>query len=131
MPGGIRSIHQQLAQSLRCTNRATGLRCLDRQTGLETKATHTKIFCNLAMDRVHFAPQDGILHFVDSEHFQVLNIINKVYQGLSTTPRIEQLFLDEHGYYKGALMLMMSAGEMKAVLVALRLKDIKISIASD
>jgi hypothetical protein len=122
MPWGKGSITPEMA---------AGLRCQDRRTGLDAKATHTKIFCNLGMNRVHFIPQDGILHFVDSEHFQVLDIINKVYQGLSNTPRIEQLFLDEHGYYKGALMLMMSAGEVEAVLVALRLKDIKISIASD
>jgi hypothetical protein len=122
MPWGKGSITPEMA---------TGLRCQDRRTGLDAKATHTKIFYNLGMDRVHFIPQTGILHFVDSEHFQVLDIINNVYRGLSNTPRIEQLFLDEHGYYKGALMLMMSAGEVEAVLVALRLKDIKISIASD
>ncbi len=110
---------------------ATGLRCQDRQTGLDIKATHTQIFYNLGMDRVHFAPQTGILYFVDSEHFKVLGIINTVYQGLGSTPGIEQLFLDEHGYYKGALMLTMSAGDVEAVLVALRLKDIKISIASN
>ncbi len=110
---------------------ATALRCQDRQTGLGVNATHTQIFYNLGMDRVHFAPQSDILHFVNSEHFRVLDIIKTVYQGLGTIPRVEQLFLDEHGYYKGALMLSMSAGEVEAVLVALRLKGIKISIASD
>lgn len=122
MPWGKGSITPEMA---------VGLRCQDRQTGLDVRATHTQIFYNLGMDRVHFIPQTGVLHFVDSEHFQVLDIINTVYQGLGNTPRIEQLFLDEHGYYKGALRLTMSAGEVKAVLVALRLKGIKISTASD
>ncbi len=122
MPWGKGSITPEMA---------VGLRCQDRQTGLDVRATHTRIFYNLGMDRVHFIPQTGVLHFVDSEHFQVLDIINTVYQGLGNTPRIEQLFLDEHGYYKGALRLTMSAGEVKAVLVALRLKGIKISTASD
>lgn len=122
MPWGKGSITPEMA---------TGLRCQDRQTGLGANATHTQIFYNLGMDRVHYAPQSDILHFVNSEHFRVLDIIKTVYQGLGAVPRVEQLFLDEHGYYKGALMLTMSAGEVEAVLVALRLKGIKISIASD
>jgi hypothetical protein len=122
MPWGKGSITPEMA---------TGLRCQDRPTGLRANATHTQIFYNLGMDRVHYVPQSGILHFVNSEHFRVLEIIETVYLGLGATPRIEQLFLDEHGYYKGALMLTMSSGEIEAILVALRLKDIKISIASD
>ncbi len=122
MPWGKGSITPEIA---------SGLRCQDRQTGLDARASHTQIFYNLGMDRVHFIPQTGILHFVDSEHFQVLEIINMVYQGLGNTPCVEQLFLDEHGYYKGALMLTMSAGDVEAVLVALRLKGIKISIANN
>jgi len=122
MPWGKGSITPEMA---------AGLRCRDRQTGLGTNATHTQIFYNLGMDRVHFIPQTLVLHFVDSEHFQVLDIINTIYRGLVATPRVEQLFLDKHGYYKGALMLTMSGDEADAVLVALRLKGIKISIASD
>ena len=122
MPWGKGSITPEMA---------TGLRCQDRQTGLDVNATHTQIFYNLGMDRVHYTPQIGVLHFVNSEHFRVLDIIKTVYQGLGKIPRVEQLFLDGHGYYKGALMLSMSTGEVEAVLVALRLKGIKISVASD
>ncbi len=122
MPWGKGSINSEMA---------TGLRCQDRQTGLDSKAPHTHIFYNLGMDRVHYIPQNRTLHFVNSEHFKVLDIIKTVYKGLGKKPDIEQLFLDEHGYYKGALLLSMSPGETSAILAALRLKSIKISIARD
>lgn len=122
MPRGKGSINLELA---------TGLRCQDRQTGLNTGATHTQIFYNLGMDRVHYVPQTQTLHFVNSQHFQVMDTVLSVYKGLGGRPQIEQLFLDEHGYYKGALLLQMSADEANAILVALRLKNIKISIARD
>ena len=122
MPWGKGSISSEMA---------TGLRCQDRQTGLDSKATHTHIFYNLGMDRVHYIPQNRTLHFVNSEHFRVLDIIKTVYKGLGAKPDIEQLFLDEHGYYKGALLLSMSPDETSAILAALRLKSIKISIARD
>ena len=122
MPWGKGSIDLKLA---------TGLRCRDRATGLNTDATGTHIFYNLGMDRVHFVPITRALYFVKSQHFQVLDTIENVYQGFGTKPDIEQLYLDEHGYYKGALVLTMSDEEAIAVLVALRLKNIKISIARD
>lgn len=120
MPWGKGSINLEMA---------TGLRCQDRQTGLNTDATHTQIFYNLGMDRVHYVPRTEVLHFVNSEHFQVLDTINKVYRGLGRKPQIEQLFLDVHGYYKGALLLTMLPEEANAIMAALRLKGIKISIA--
>ena len=110
---------------------AADLRCRDRQTGLSSEASHTQIFYNLGMDRVHYVPHNQALHFVDSEHFKVLDTIRLVYRGLAKKPRIEQLYLDEHGYYKGALRLELSAEDAHAVLAALRLTGVKISMASD
>jgi len=122
MPGGIGTIDQKLAQGLRCTNRATGL---------NTKASHNEIYFNLGMDRVHYVPQMQFLYFPHSSYFPISSTLESVYKGLGTQLEIEQLFLDRHGYYKGAQRIFMSAETASAVLVALRLNGIKISIASD
>lgn len=122
MPWGKGSIDRKMA---------TGLRCRDRQTGLGSRATHTQIFYNLGMDRVHYVPDTRTLHFVNSEHFQLLETIERVYRGLNEEMQIEQQYLDAHGYYKGALSLKMSLRAAKAVLAALRLKGAQISIAHD
>ena len=110
---------------------AVGLRCIDRDTGLDTQASPTEIYFNLAMDRVHFVPQVNTLYFAQSRHFPIHEIIDAVHQGFNVEPEVEQLYLDEHGYYKGAQRVAMTASLANALLVALRLKGIKISIASD
>lgn len=110
---------------------AIDLRCSDRATGLDINASHTQIYFNLAMDRVHYVPQTTFLYFAKSTHFPILDIIDAVYIGLGKSPQIEQLFLDEHGYYKGAQRIVLQADAADAVLVALRLRGIKISIASE
>jgi len=122
MPGGIGSIDLKLAQ---------GLRCNDRATGLNADASHREIFYNLGMDRVHYVPQKQFLYFPHSSYFPILDTLKSVHRGLNNTLEIEQLFMDEHGYYKGAQRIFLSTGTASAVLVALRLKGIKISIASN
>jgi len=110
---------------------AIGLRCSDRATGLDANASHNQIYFNLVMDRVHYVPPASYLYFAKSSHFPILEIINAVYSGLGKTPQIEQLYLDEHGYYKGAQRIQMKKNETDAVLVALRMRGITISIASE
>lgn len=122
MPGGIGTIDQQLAQGLRCTNRATGL---------NAKASHNEIFYNLGMDRVHYVPQKKFLYFPHSRFFPILETLESVHKGLKQPLEIEQLFMDEHGYYKGAQRIFLSTEAAYAILVALRLRGIKISVASD
>ena len=108
---------------------ANGLRCNDRTIGLRVDASPVEIFYNLGMDRVHYVPQDHFLYFAASKHFPVLRTIESVFCGLDAEPEVEQLFLDVHGYYKGAQRVRMTSQQAHAVLVALRLKGIKISIA--
>ncbi len=121
MPGGgPGSISPELAD---------GLRCNDRTTGLRADANPVQIYYNLGMDRVHFVPQTNQLYFTKSEHFPVVDIIQSVFVGLGCKPDIEQLYLDEHGYYKGAQRLSLSTEQANTLLVALRLKSIKISVA--
>ena len=122
MPGGIGTIDQQLAQSLRCTNRATGL---------NAESSHTEIFYNLGIDRVHYVPQKQFLYFPHSSYFPILETIESVHKGLKQPLEIEQLFIDEHGYYKGAQRIFLPTGAADAILVALRLRGIIISVAGD
>ena len=122
MPGGIGSIDQELA---------LGLRCNDRLTGLHADASPREIYYNLGMDRVHYVPQTGFLYFPHSSFFPILETLQRVFQGLGRKPHIEQLFMDEHGYYKGAQRVTLQPKHAAAVLVALRLNGIKISIAGD
>ena len=110
---------------------AIGLRCSDRDTGLSENADPVQIYFNLGMDRVHYVPQASLLYFAKSSHFPIQDIIFAVYAGCKETPQVEQLFLDKHGYYKGAQRIKMSAETGRAVMVALRLRGIKISIASN
>ena len=122
MPWGKGSIDREMA---------TGLRSRARPTGLDRQASHTRIFYNLGMDRVHYVPATRTLHFVNSEHFQLQDTIENVYRGLGEIPEIEQQYLDIHGIYKGALALKMSRRATSAVLAALRIQGVQISIAED
>lgn len=122
MPWGKGSINREMA---------SGLRCRNRQTGLDSQASHTRIFYNLGMDRVHYVPATRTLHFVNSEHFRLQDTLETVYRGLGEKLEIQQQYLDVHGYYKGALTLKMSSRAADAVLTALRLKSVQISIAED
>ena len=120
--GGSGSIDRALARDL-CIN--------SRDAGLDEAADPVRIYYHLAMDRVHYVPQQSRLYFTNSKHYPVLATILAVYQGAGETPVVEQLFLDEHGYYKGAQCIKLAATCVEAVLVALRLKGIKISVARD
>lgn len=110
---------------------AVGLRCSDRDTGLHTDTSPNEIYFNLGMDRVHYVPLQNALYFAQSRHFPIHETIAAVYQGFGAQPQIEQLYLDIHGYYKGAQRIVMSDDAANAVLIALRLKGVKISMASD
>ncbi len=110
---------------------AVGLRCNDRDIGLHAQASPNEIYFNLGMDRVHYVPQQNALYFAQSSHFPIDETIAAVYRGLDQQPQIEQLYLDIHGYYKGAQRIIMQDEVANAVLIALRLKGIIISMASD
>lgn len=110
---------------------AVGLQCTDRDTGLLANASPNEIYFNLGMDRVHYVPQKNALYFASSRHFPIIETIEAVYKGFGLAPEIEQLYMDVHGYYKGAQRVVMSDKTANTLLVALRLKGIKISIASD
>lgn len=120
MPGGIGTINQELAFDLRCN---------DRETGLRPDASPTEIYYNLGMDRVHYVPQTKTLYFPHSSYFPILKTLEVVFRAANMRLQIEQLFMDRHGYYKAAQRTTLPDQLSSAVLVALRLKGIKISMA--
>lgn len=111
-------------------NRASSIRCRKRLTGLGDAATHSQIFYNLGIGRVHFVASASLLYFIDSKDSCIPDIVAPVFQGLGSKPAYEQMFLDPHGLLKGAIRLPLLAPHVAPVLAALRLSGIDISVAS-
>ena len=86
------------------------------------------IFVKLREGKVHFVSTTRNLYFVDSLDFPISEIISKVFKGLQQIPNINQCYLDQHSYFKGAFCIHLNASQHDAVLVALRLQGIVIKI---
>lgn len=119
MSGGSGPISKQCAERLQQSERAVAL---DEQSGT------MEIFKNLSMNRVVYFPTHQSVYFVASEHFDILGIIEAVFGGLKKTFKVEQLFLDEHGFFRGPLRLVVNEAEARSLLVALRLNQISVCV---
>lgn len=100
-----------------------------REVHLSASADEVRIFYNLAMDRVHYFPQRNTIYFVESVHFSVPEVIQSVLSTMDSPPHIEQLYLDDKNYFKGVKRVVLPHREARAVLIALRLKSIQVSIS--
>lgn len=120
MPGGIGPIS---GDAERVLSRS------DRFTGLDRHASPVQIFYNLGVGRVHYLPQERLLYFVESTNTPILPTIKKACHGLPAQPVAEQLFLDRHGFIKGAFRMSLTPQEANLILVALRLTGTRISMA--
>lgn len=120
MPGGIGPVNAECA---------TALRYGQRDVRLPASADEKQIFYNLTMDRVHYFPQRNAIYFVDSVHVAVQAIIESVLKSMGVTMQIEQLYLDKSGIFKGGMRVTLSEKQATAVLVALRLKGIQVSVS--
>ncbi|WP_165874738.1 hypothetical protein [Cocleimonas flava] len=86
------------------------------------------IFVKLREGKVHFVSSTRNLYFVDSLDFPVSEMIKKVFKGLKQIPNINQCYLDQHSYFKGAFCIHLNTSQHDAVLVALRLQGIVIKV---
>jgi len=86
------------------------------------------IFVKLREGKVHFVSTTRNLYFVDSLDFPVSEMIKNVFKGMKQTPDINQCYLDQHSFFKGAFCIQLSQTQHDAVLVALRLQGIVIKI---
>ncbi len=86
------------------------------------------IFVKLREGKVHFVSTTRNLYFVDSLDFPVSEMIKNVFKGMQQTPDINQCYLDQHSFFKGAFCIQLNQTQHDAVLVALRLQGIVIKI---
>lgn len=117
MSGGSGPIDKQCAEHLLGNARDI---ILDEQCG------EVEIFKNLSMNRVVYFPTRQSVYFVASEHSNILGIITSVFKGLKKSFTIKQLFLDEHQFFRGPLLLVVNEADARSLLVALRLNQIAV-----
>lgn len=120
MPGGVGPVNAECA---------TALRHAQRDVRLSASANEKQIFYNLTMDRVHYCPRRNAVYFVTSVHVAIHAITETVLKSMGAKMRAEQLYLDKHGVFGGGIRVTLSEEQAMAVLVALRLKGIQVSIS--
>ncbi len=86
------------------------------------------IFVKLREGKVHYVSTSRNLYFVDSLDFPVSEMIKKVFKGMKQIPYINQCYLDQHSFFKGAYCIVLNESQYQPVLVALRLQGIVIKI---
>lgn len=111
------------------TNRRDLLKRAENRSSLPTPSNELEIFCNLCVGRVYFVASSHSLYFVDSPALSVTEIIQHVFRGMRHTPRIRQLYMDEHQLLKAAYCIELTPHEAKLLLVALQLNGIHIKRA--
>ncbi len=111
------------------SNCAKALCRAHREVQLSATADELRIFYNLAMDRVHYFPRRNALYFVDSVYVSVPEIIRSVLAGSGQPPAVEQLYLDDKRYFKAGKRVKLPPHQANAVLVALRLEGIQVTIS--
>ncbi len=120
MRGGVGRIDKACAERLLGAN---------REISLHASCAEIEIFYNLSMNRVYYFPEREAIYFVESVHANVAGIIRSVLQGMNKPSVVEQLYLDEHQYFRGPLRIHISEKDVKPVLVALRLNSIKVVVS--
>ena len=108
------------------TNRIDLLRRAGVRPGIGAPKNDLEIFCSLCVGRVYYRVQTRTLYFVDSPALSVSDIVRQVFNGLSETPQIRQLYMDEHGMWKAAMCIQLSPMQQKALFAALTLSGIHI-----
>lgn len=100
-----------------------------RKVSAPASEGEASIFFNLCMDRAHYAPESGAIYFVDSNYIKVAETIRDVFSGFGCSPQIDQLYLDQLSIFKSLKRVKVTPGQAKALLVALRMQGMQITIA--
>ena len=119
MPGGIGPVDPDCAEAL-CR--------AHRQIELPSSADELRIFYNLSMDRVHYFPARNAIYYVDSRHIDVEGIVLRTLGSEAARLEIDQLHLDRLGFFKSGKRLRLQRRHAETVLVALRLRGIRVTI---
>ena len=78
------------------------------------------------MGRVYFRVETRTLYFVDSPALSISEIIEQVFRGIKQSPRIRQLYMDEHKLLQAALCIQLTTPQRKSLFAALTLCGIHI-----
>ncbi len=89
-------------------------------------ASELEIFYRLAIGRVLFRPDNGLLYFVDSAALSICDLLESAFKGLERRCLIEQLFMDQNKILRAAYRIQLKADERQAILTALRLRGLKV-----
>jgi len=108
------------------TDRRDLLRRAGVRPGIVAPQNELEIFCSLCVGRVFYRSDNATLYFVDSPALSVSEIIEQVFAGLRQSPRIQQLYMDDHNLFRAAYRIMLSAEQRKALFTALTLSGISI-----
>ncbi len=113
------------------TNRRDLLRRAGVRPGIVAPENELEIFCSLCVGRVYYREENRGLYFVDSPALSVSDIVQQVFRGLEQTPRVRQLYMDEHNLFRAAYCLELTDAQRKPLFIALALAGIHINRSSE
>ena len=120
MPGGIGKVSERvLTASAR------------RGRGIDVVTNANDIFFHLDARHAYYDSAGQLLYFVDAPGEPVRATILATFAGMQGEVKIEQLHLDRHGCFNGARRVRLIAGQAEAVLVALQLAGIAVTVAEE
>lgn len=117
MPGGVGRVSERVMRDATREDRA-----------IAPVRNANEIFFNLDSRRVYFDSRQGLLYFVDEPRNLVCATISSILGEAVASALIEQLHLDTHRFFNGARRARLAAGQADAVLVALRIAGVRVTI---
>ena len=113
------------------TNRKDLLRRAGVRPGIVAPENELEIFCSLCVGRVYYREKNRTLYFVDSPALSVSDIVQQVFKGIEQTPRVRQLYMDEHNLFRAAYCLQLTDAQRKPLFIAFALAGIHINRSSE
>jgi len=117
MPGGIGPVSQTTMSA-----------CARGDRAIATVRNANEIFYNLDGRRVYYDSAENWLYFVDAPQDPVIRTITAALGGMGAAVVIEQLHLDIHRTFNAARRVALGSGQAGAVLIALRLAGVSVTI---
>lgn len=106
------------------TSRADLLRRTGERQGIVSPKNELEIFCSLCVGSVYYHQQKRRLYFVDSPELSISDMISQVFRGLGETPRVHQLYMDEHNLFSAARCIELTTRQRRALFAAFALSGI-------
>lgn len=92
--------------------------------GIVSPKNELEIFCSLCVGSVYYQEEKRRLYFVDSPELSISEIIYQVFKGLEQTPRIRQLYMDEHNLFTAARCIELTASQKRTLFTAFTISGI-------